>query len=220
MELDELFAIVEKAQEGDSSAQYRLGDCFYNGIGVNIDYQKAAFWFEKAAEQENVDAQHMFGFCYFSGNGFEKDYEKAKFWFKKAADKGNELSQQKLALLYEDEHDYENAAYWYRKLGEHGSDFLSKSVAFAAFANGLDGVLEKDYKQALLLAVKAIETIPEKHIKVKSYLFTYLGNVYKNGINLKKDYEKAIYWYTKAAEAGNLEAQTYLSKILNYGENR
>ena len=42
MELDELFEIVEDALEGNSYAQLRLGDCFYNGVGVNVDYKNHA----------------------------------------------------------------------------------------------------------------------------------------------------------------------------------
>lgn len=224
MELDELFGIVEKALEGESSAQYRLGDCFYNGIGVNVDYQKAAFWFEKAAEQENVDSQYMLGLCYYLGNGFGKDFEKARLWFKKAADRGDELSQVKLALIYENgegvEQDYEESAYWYKKAGENGSDLLSRVAYFSAFANGLGGVFEEDVKQSLFLATKAIEAISSKreYIKLNSSLFKYFGGVYEHGISVKKDYEKAVYWYTKAAEAGNVNAQLSLSDI--YFEGR
>lgn len=224
MELEELFGIVEKAQEGESSAQYRLGDCFYNGIGVNVDYQKAAFWFEKAAEQENVDAQYMLGLGYYLGNGFDKDFEKARLWFKKAADRGDELSQVKLALIYENgegvEQNYDKAAYWYKRAGEQGCRTVSKAALFTVYAKGFSDVILKDEKQALCWIVKCIEAISirDQNTKLNATLFLYLGHEYERGILLKKDYEKVVYWYTKAAEAGNVSAQLSLSDI--YFEGR
>lgn len=223
MELDELFGMVEKALEGEPSAQYRLGDCFYNGIGVNVDFQKACYWFEKAAEQGNIDAQYKLGLCYYHGNGLDKDYEKARLWYEKAAEQGNECSQINLAGIYEKgegvERDYEKAAFWYKTAGEQGT-FLSKSGWFSIVANGLGDIIEKDSKRALLLAVNAIEAIEptKRYTKLYALLFLYLGNEYERGIFLKKDYEKAIYWYTKAAEAGNVNAQLSLSDI--YFEGR
>lgn len=222
MELDELFGMVEKALEGEPSAQYRLGDCFYNGIGVNVDFQKACYWFEKAAEQGNIDAQYKLGLCYYHGNGLDKDYEKARLWYEKAAEQGNECSQINLAGIYEKgegvERDYEKAAFWYKTADEQGT-FLSKSGWFSIVANGLGDIIEKDSKRALLLAVNAIEAIEptKRYTKLYALLFLHLGLEYERGILLKKDYKKVVYWYTKAAESGNVSAQISLSDIYYEG---
>ena len=39
------------AENGDAEAQYKLGDCYDKAKGVTRDYEKAAYWFAKAAEQ-------------------------------------------------------------------------------------------------------------------------------------------------------------------------
>ena len=37
----ELNELIKNAQSGDSEAQYKLGECYYYGNGVEQDYQKA-----------------------------------------------------------------------------------------------------------------------------------------------------------------------------------
>ena len=43
-----------------------------------------------------------------------------------------------------------------------------------------------------------------------------LALCYDNGFGLKQDYEKAVYWYTKAGEHGNSKA---LEKLKRFKEN-
>ena len=49
--------LKEKAEEGDSEAQVNLGWCYFNGLGIDRDYKKAASWFQKAAEQGDAKAK-------------------------------------------------------------------------------------------------------------------------------------------------------------------
>ena len=44
------------AEQGNATAQYNLGVCYYNGQGVAQDNKKAVYWFTKSAEQGNADA--------------------------------------------------------------------------------------------------------------------------------------------------------------------
>ena len=48
-----------RAANGDAKAQYNLGDRYYNGEGVEVDYVQCAVWLEKAAEQGHEKAQQM-----------------------------------------------------------------------------------------------------------------------------------------------------------------
>jgi len=41
----------EAAERGDAESQYRLGDCYNDGMGVAQDYTNAMYWYRKAAEQ-------------------------------------------------------------------------------------------------------------------------------------------------------------------------
>ena len=50
--------------QGNADAQNSLGDCYYNGIGVEQDYAEAVKWYRKSAEQGHLVAQDNLGFCY------------------------------------------------------------------------------------------------------------------------------------------------------------
>lgn len=42
------------AEKGDELAQFKLGECYSNGRGVEQDYAKAVYWYTKSAEQGNA----------------------------------------------------------------------------------------------------------------------------------------------------------------------
>lgn len=96
-ELDEL---IKNAQSGDSEAQYRLGECYYYGNGIEQDYKKAVEWYEKSAEQGYAKAQNNLGFCYGKGYGVEKNLEKEVEWYIKSAEQGNSIAQRNLGKCY------------------------------------------------------------------------------------------------------------------------
>ena len=48
---------LPKAQEGDPEAMTNVGEIYEKGLGLAPDYEVAAFWYNKAAEQGNADAQ-------------------------------------------------------------------------------------------------------------------------------------------------------------------
>lgn len=41
---------TKAAEQGHAAAQYNLGNCYYDGEGVEKDLQKAIEWYTKAAE--------------------------------------------------------------------------------------------------------------------------------------------------------------------------
>ena len=50
---------TKAAQQGLDVAQYNLGICYVNGMGVDRNLQKAIEWFTKAAEQGYESAKDM-----------------------------------------------------------------------------------------------------------------------------------------------------------------
>ena len=49
--------IEQNAEQGDADAQHNLGIPYYKGEGVTQDYEKAIFWWQKAAQQGLAEAQ-------------------------------------------------------------------------------------------------------------------------------------------------------------------
>ena len=112
------------AEQGDASAQYNLGNCYYNGNGVTQNYSEAIRWYRKAAKQEYAGAQCGLGNCYCNGNGVTQNYPEAIKWYRKAAEKGNADAQCNLGFCYIEgngvtQNDSE-AVNWFRKAAEQG----------------------------------------------------------------------------------------------------
>ena len=87
-----------KAEQGDTTAQSSLGECYMNGDGVAQDFKKAFFWFEKAAIGGDANAQSELGNCYGKGFGVEKNEKLAASWRLKAALQGNSYAQYNVAI--------------------------------------------------------------------------------------------------------------------------
>jgi hypothetical protein len=69
------------ADQGDVTAQYRVGIMYNNGEGVPQSYAEAARWFRLAAEQGDPKAQFLLGFLYAAGNGVALNDTEAARWF-------------------------------------------------------------------------------------------------------------------------------------------
>lgn len=60
---EELFKFLETKKD-DVVGQYCLGKCYFEGIGVTKDYNKAIEWYKEAAEQGYAIAQYNLGVYY------------------------------------------------------------------------------------------------------------------------------------------------------------
>ncbi|MBQ1931964.1 MAG: sel1 repeat family protein, partial [Muribaculaceae bacterium] len=87
------------AEQGNAWAQNNLGDCYYNGRGVDQNYDEAVKWYRKAAKQGNAPAQYNLGYCYYNGHGVDKNYDEAVNWYRKAAEQGYNLAKSALNAI-------------------------------------------------------------------------------------------------------------------------
>lgn len=79
------------AAELDSpTAQHRLGEAYYHGLGVRQNISTAIDWFDKSARQNHPPAQVFLGRLYERGTGLERDLKKAKSLYGYACDNGNQ----------------------------------------------------------------------------------------------------------------------------------
>lgn len=125
----EMAVLIKKAEGGDAIAQEHLGDNYYNGKGVERDYEESFRWYFNAALQGNGDAQYALGYMYEKGRGVDKNLGKSKYWFSEAAKSflgkaqmGDMDAQFYLGLMYNEgqgvERNYSEAAKWYKKAAE------------------------------------------------------------------------------------------------------
>ena len=72
------FLSFEKAAEsGHREAEYELGKCYYDALGVEQDYKLAFYWFKEAASKGHEQAMIMVGVCYQKGHGVNKNEKEA-----------------------------------------------------------------------------------------------------------------------------------------------
>lgn len=88
------------ASMGNESDQYYLGESYYEGKCVNLDYEKAFYWIKMASDNGYIQAQEKLGEIYYYGNGVSKDYVEALNLFKKTAVNYG-VSNYYLGLMYE-----------------------------------------------------------------------------------------------------------------------
>ena len=112
------------AEQGNATAQNRLGVMYRFGQGVRRDYAEAAKWFRLAGEQGHAEAQNWLGFLHAQGMGVAKDYAEAVKWRRLSAVQGNANAQDALAGMYDSgrgvPRDYAKAAKWTRLAAEQG----------------------------------------------------------------------------------------------------
>ena len=66
------------------------------GDGIEQNKQKTAYWYTKAAEQNDSEAQYKLGIMYDKGDGVAQDKSLAKKYFKQSCDQGFERACNKL----------------------------------------------------------------------------------------------------------------------------
>lgn len=87
------------AEQDFAPAQYRLGNIYEKGIGVEQDVALAKDYYRDAAANGHVKSMHNLGVIYAS-NGEHQDLTLAAEWFKRGADYGVKDSQVNIGILY------------------------------------------------------------------------------------------------------------------------
>ncbi len=123
------------AAAGDATAQYNLGVCYRDGLGVARIHRAVEFWnrgdyeacvplFEKLAAAGDATAQYNLGVCYRDGLGVARnDAMKLALWTR-AAEAGNIVAAYNVAVCHERGDGIpampEAALMWYRRSAREG----------------------------------------------------------------------------------------------------
>ena len=93
----------DRAEAGDSAAQYALGLMYEEGRVEPQDYGEAARWYRMAAEQGDVGSQVALGSLYEQGLGVTRNAAEAAKWYKMAGEQGHAGAQVTLAVMHAEE---------------------------------------------------------------------------------------------------------------------
>lgn len=193
----------------NSEQLYEIADKYYYGDGVSQNYKKAFKWFMEAAAQDNSSAQFSLADMYWHGDGVEQDLAQAEKWYEKAANKGNRDAMYKLMYMYYDgkgvDKNEDTSYSWFElivKTYENIEEFKRNfSLDYDDVSN-----LKKDYDSAFF----------DKDSEAQYWL----GQMYEEGkCGVKKNYQRALFWYNKAAEQNNIKALSYLCDLYSSKDN-
>lgn len=203
-----------RGQAGDPELQFRLGMHYYNwngaaGMPAIVDYNHAAYWLRKAAQQGHARAQYFLGICYANGDGVTRNmYDAVKWWLKAAAQDVGE-AQYLLAYCYLNgmgtEKNPGEAGKWYRRCAERGSAEAQFWLG-ECYDQGIG--VEQDSAEA----VKWYRKAAAQNHRLAQFS---LGLCHAVGDGVEKNAEEADKWFKLAADQG-LEAASYcLDRIAN-----
>ena len=201
-----------KAENGDLSAQFSLGDLYLTGKGVPQDFVEAAKWYQKAAEQGDAICQYNFGFSLEKGKGVPQNYNEAIKWFRKSAEQGCEVAQLELYRIYfygdGVETNHSEAVKWLCKVAEHGNAIAQYNLG-VCYRDG-EG-LAKDEMQAVNWFRKAAD---QNDVRAQYNL----GCCYRDGAGVAKDEVQTVNWFRKAANQNDASAQCNLGCCFGNGD--
>lgn len=126
----DLDTLLARAEQGDYNAQCYVGHLYLSGKGVEQDFARARYWYQRVIDQQGADAKivahaHLvLGVLFNSGKGGRKCHETARHCFETAASQGYTDAHINLGLMYARgigvAKDFKQALYWWRLAEEKG----------------------------------------------------------------------------------------------------
>ena len=180
-----------KNEKMSNYVYYRLGKLYENGLGTNIDYDKAKYCYSIAVNAENKYAMYSLGRIYLDGKGIEdnEDIEKYKYnsfnLIKESAD---------MKFSYAS---YQTGTFYMQGI------FTNQNIEIA----------QKYYSEAYKGFEDMLRSYEDDNVLYR------LGQMTYQGFGTEKDIEKAINYLEKAVELKNENAILLLSKIYIELEN-
>ncbi len=203
-----LETLTQKAEDGDVSAQLKLGYTYLYGMeGLNADYAKAFHYYELAANQNDKIGINNLGTLYYNGIGTQRNPRKAALLFAKAAEAGNFDAATNLGFIYVSGSGIEQNV-------EAGIANFEKAVTggnvLAQFMTGCAYYYGKHRQLNFIKAAPLIKAAADQGFDEAQFL---IATMYMNGQGYPQNYGNAIKYLKKAVEQGHLQAMMKLADI-------
>lgn len=199
----------ELARESVPQGQYRYAHCLFEGIGTSADPAEAVLWLRKAAEQDLPEAAALLGIFYRRGQELEQDFEQAQYWLEKAVSLGDSDSMVHLGSMYAQgdlPHDYEKAYRYFHEAALRGNPYAFKWLGDCYWYG--KGV-EQDLAEALKWQEKAAHQGDDSVQYDLAVDLAYRLH--------PPNYERAVYWFRRAADQGHIDAQVKIGFMYSKG---
>lgn len=178
-EAKEWFELAVSANEHSGAANF-LGFMYYEGTGVETDYEKAFIYFKIAAKDEKYLAKWYVGYMMDTGKGVKQDKTEARYWYRKSLPKIFDYAKEDL-----DNNDSSALSMLNALVIPDDTPYRGRALALLGdiYYEGKCGV-DIDH----IKAAEYFEAAVYYDCTASNY---FLGICYKNGIGVKKDKSKA-----------------------------
>lgn len=197
----------------DPEAQFLLANCYgVGGLGFPLDRERAFSLYHHASKQNHIEATYRTAVCYEMGIGTCQDNGRAITFYRKAATYSHISSMYKLGIILlrgycGQTKNIREALTWLQRAASSSSENPHALHALAMLqleeaCPDTNLIADASYAIDLLHASARLNYVPSQ---VK------LGELYEAGQVVNEDDALSIYWYSKAAQAGNPDAALALS---------
>lgn len=235
------------AEQAHMLAEYELGETFFTGDGVTIDYPEAKRWYQKAAEQGHGLSQLRLAFLNAEAHfkPLTTDYAEAEKWFTKAAEQNAGDAQFRLGnfyLHYKQPADTGKGFIWLKRAAEGGHriamfdlarlflegkgvakneqlgmEWMTKAADADILQAQMNLVEIYTAKKDVTQALKWILKIAGKPTASPFYL-NKAGDIFFDGWEtVPKNYPAARKYYDRAAAKGDPHALERMAQIYEEG---
>ena len=193
------------ASMGSGEGDNALGVCYYSGIGVEINLEKAAECYRRGAERKSIWAVTNLGHMLETGKGVPKDFVEAAKCYRIGAEAGNDQARASLGRLnLEDlgmEINYQEAVKWLAPAyGRHPDDHQIANDycrAAAKLGHELETVKAGAPPPNFAEAAKWYRIAAEIG---QPYAENRLGVFYRDGTGVETNLQEAVKWLRLAAK--------------------
>jgi uncharacterized protein len=213
---------------GLAKAEYRVGRCYLDGVGVPPSRAKGIRWLERAAHHGHVEAQSQLAVIYLHGTAGEPDPKNAASLFdvsdiadpdyvmamrqaRMAAEAGSGEAQAVLAFILssgpQDMRDLDEADLWYERSAAAGCPQGMLGHALALNRKGGGETVQREVAVQLGKAAEA-------GLPAALYL---LGVMSERGLGVTRNESAAAEFYRRAAEKGHRAGQAHWGNALMRG---
>jgi uncharacterized protein len=215
-------------RSGLAEAEYRVGRCYLDGVGVPLSRAEGIRWLERAAHHGHVEAQSRLAAIYLHGTAGEPDPKAAAGLFdvsdiadpdyvtamrraRIAAEAGSGEAQALLAFILssgpQDVRDLDEADLWYERSAAAG---CPQGMLGHALALNRKGGGEAVLREVAVQLGKAAEA------GLPAALYV-LGAMSEGGLGVTRNEGAAAEFYRRAAEKGHRSGQARWGKALIHG---
>jgi TPR repeat protein len=205
------------AGRGDAPSMRLLGQMYSAGLGVDANQEEAAQWYRLASQAGDIEAKFLLATMILDGAFVERNEEEAASLLQTATAEGHTDSKQMLAMLHLEgrgvERDLNRGAQLMREAAEEGNVTAIYTLGIL-YAEGA-GVRQDTLEAYEWFDQAARRGNTEAQIELALGLLS--GDAGDQGLSQERRVEDAIFWFRRAAEAGNPVAENRLAHAYSQG---